>query len=113
MTQRPHPEPVAEADEDVHMTLFVSGASDLSARAIAAARLLCDGHLRGHCQLTVLDIHDAPEAAVSCRVYAVPALVRTRPLPVRRVVGDLSQTGHVLSALQLAHAGDGTAEGAA
>jgi circadian clock protein KaiB len=107
MTQRPHSDGGAETDEDFHLTLFVSGASDLSARAIAAARLLCDGHLRGRCRLAVLDIHDAPEAAVSSRVYAVPALVRTRPLPVRCVVGDLSQTGHVLAALQLAHAGDG------
>jgi circadian clock protein KaiB len=107
MTERPHPDPVDEADEGYHLTLFVSGASDLSARAIAAVRQLCDGHLRGRCQLTVLDIHDAPEAAVSRRVYAVPALVRTWPLPERRVVGDLSQTGHVLSVLRLARAGDG------
>jgi circadian clock protein KaiB len=107
MTQRPHSDAGAETDEDFHLTLFVSGASDLSARAIAAARLLCDGHLRGRCRLAVLDIHDAPEAAVSSRVHAVPALVRTRPLPVRCVVGDLSQTGHVLAALQLSHAGDG------
>lgn len=106
MTQRPHPYPGAEPDEGYHLTLFVSGASDLSARAVAATRQLCDGHLRGRCRLTVLDIHDEPEAAVSSRVYAVPALVRTRPLPVRRVVGDLSQTGHVLSVLQLARAGE-------
>jgi circadian clock protein KaiB len=105
MTGRPHPD--SESDEGYDLTLFVSGASDLSARAITAARQLCDGHLRGRCRLTVLDIHDAPEAAVSSRVYAVPALVRTRPLPMRRVIGDLSRTGHVLSVLQLSRAGDG------
>jgi len=109
MTARPHPEPGAETDEDYHLTLFVSGASDLSARAIAHARQLCDGPLRGRCRLTVVDIHDEPEVAVSSRVYAVPALVRTRPPPVRRVIGDLSQTGHVVSVLLLLRAED-TAE---
>ena len=104
MSHRLPPEPGAE--DGYHLTLFVSGASDLSARAIAAAGQLCDGHLSGRCHLTVIDIHDDPDAAVRSRVYAVPALVRTRPLPVRRVVGDLSRTGHVLSALRLSRTRD-------
>jgi len=104
MTARPHTEP-AETDEEYHLTLFVSGASDLSARAIGEARQLCDLHLRGRGRLTVIDIHAEPEAAVSSRVYAVPALVRHRPLPVRRIVGDLSHAEHVLSVLHLS-AGD-------
>jgi circadian clock protein KaiB len=106
MTTPRHPHPEAEADEPYHLTLFVSGASELSARAIGDARQLCDLHLRGRGRLTVVDIHAEPEAAVSNRVHAVPALVRTRPRPVRRVVGDLSQTDHVLSVLLLS-AGDG------
>jgi circadian clock protein KaiB len=106
MTAPPHPDLVAGSGEPYHLTLFVSGASELSGRAIAAARQLCDLHLRGRGRLTVIDVHVEPEAAVSSRVQAVPALVRTRPLPVRRVVGDLSRTEHVLSVL-LASAGDG------
>jgi circadian clock protein KaiB len=104
MSGRPPPEP--DAADVYHLTLFVSGATDLSARAIAAARQLCDGHLSGRCRLTVLDIHGDPAAAVRSRVHAVPALVRTQPLPARRVVGDLSQIGRVLSALRLSRTGD-------
>jgi circadian clock protein KaiB len=104
MTVRGPMDPRAAADHVYHLTLFVNGASELSARAIADARRLCD--LSGRCQLTVIDIHDDPAAAVSRRVHAVPALVRTGPLPVRRLVGDLSQTGRVLAALRLLRAGE-------
>ena len=97
----PGPDPGAGSDADYDLTLFVSGASDLSARAISEARQLCDLHLGGRGRLTVIDIHAEPEAAVSHRVSAVPALVRIRPRPVRRVVGDLSQTEHVLAVLRL------------
>jgi circadian clock protein KaiB len=97
----PRPDPGAGSDEDYDLTLFVSGASDLSARAIGEARQLCDLHLGGRGRLTVIDVHAEPAAAVTNRVQAVPALVRTRPRPVRRVVGDLSQTEHVLAVLRL------------
>jgi circadian clock protein KaiB len=96
----PAPVPVpAGGEAQYNLTLFVSGASDLSARAIYDARRLCDVHLRAASQLTVLDVHDAPEAALRGGIHVVPTLVRNLPLPVRRVVGDLSQTQRVLSAL--------------
>jgi circadian clock protein KaiB len=88
------------------LTLFVSGASGLSARAIHDVRDLCDVHLRDGVHLTVIDVHARPEAAIERRVNVVPALVRTWPLPVRRVVGDLSQTERVLSALRPARIED-------
>jgi circadian clock protein KaiB len=81
------------------LTLFVSGASGLSARAIDDVRLLCDAHLRAGVHLTVIDVHSEPKAALGHGVTVVPTLVRTRPLPVRRIVGDLSQTERVLSML--------------
>ena len=81
------------------LTLFVSGASGLSARAIDDVRLLCDVHLRAGTRLTVIDVHAEPEAAVRRGVTVVPTLVRTRPLPLRRIAGDLSQTKRVLSML--------------
>jgi len=83
------------------LTLFVNGASDLSARAIDAVTRVCDVHLHGRCQLTVVDVHDQPEAAVRSRVRVVPTLVRTSPLPVRRLAGDLSQTERVLAMMML------------
>jgi circadian clock protein KaiB len=105
MTAPAPTDPRAAVDRCYDLTLFVNGASELSARAIADARRLCDLS-GGRCRLAVIDIHDDPAAAVRSRIYAVPALVRTGPLPVRRLVGDLSQTGRVLSALRLLRAGE-------
>jgi circadian clock protein KaiB len=82
------------------LTLFVSGASGLSARAIDDVRLLCDVHLTAQVCLAGVDIHADPVAALSRGVSVVPTLVRTRPLPLRRIVGDLSQTERVLAMLR-------------
>jgi len=92
-------------DAEYDLTLFVSGASDLAARAIANARKLCDVHLHGRCHLSVVDVHDDPAAVVSSRLLATPTLVRSRPLPLRRVVGDLSDIAKVLRALDLPFTG--------
>jgi circadian clock protein KaiB len=88
-------------DPHYDLTLFVSGASDLSGRAIASARKLCDAHLGGRYDLAVVDIHEDPAAALRSQVLAVPALVKNQPLPVRRVVGDLSDPTKVRQALEL------------
>ncbi len=93
---------LAAVDESSYeLTLFVSGGSDLAARAIANARRLCDVHLQGRCRLSVVDVHDDPAAVLTSRLLATPTLVRNLPLPVRRVVGDLSHTDKVLRALEL------------
>ena len=101
-TLRRFEEELAALDEsDYELTLFVSGASDLAARAIANARKLCDVHLHGRCHLSVVDVHEDPAAVLSSRLLATPTLVKNLPLPVRRIVGDLSQTDKVLRALDL------------
>jgi len=94
---------VIDRDGRYHLTLFVSGASGLSARAIDDVRRLCDVHLSERAELTVVDVYAEPQAALSSRVSVVPTLVRTSPLPVRRVVGDLSRAERVLSALLVGH----------
>jgi circadian clock protein KaiB len=83
------------------LTLFVSGASNLSARAITNTTALCEIHLGDRYHLDVLDVHEDTAAALSNRVLATPTLVKTWPLPVRRIVGDLSQIDRVLLALEL------------
>ena len=91
------------SDETYELTLFVSGASDLSVRAISNARRLCDAHLDGRHRLEVVDMHDDPAAFMSGWVLATPTLVKSRPLPVRKLVGDLSRTEKVLRALDIPH----------
>ena len=83
----------------------MSGASELSGRAIANARRLCETHLAGRYELSVVDIHETPKALIDDEVLATPTLVRTLPLPVRKLVGDLSRTDTVLRALGLPVAG--------
>jgi circadian clock protein KaiB len=88
------------------LTLFVSGASEHSTRAIADARQLCDAHLPGAYRLAIVDLQTDPAAAVRSRVFAAPTLVKNLPLPVRKLVGDLSNTAKVLLALDLPLAKD-------
>jgi circadian clock protein KaiB len=87
------------------LTLFVSGASDLSARAIANATELCDVRLSGRFRLSVVDVHRDPAATLSSGVQAAPTLVRPSPLPMRRFVGDLSDGDAVVLRLGLTDAG--------
>jgi circadian clock protein KaiB len=82
------------------LTLYINGASQLSARAIASSRQLCERHLSGDYCLAVIDVRE-DATQLGDRVLATPTLVRNRPLPVRELVGDLSQTGKVLRALGL------------
>ena len=83
------------------LTLIVSGASELSARAIANARALCEAHLAGHYHLSIVDLHEDPAAIVGSQVLAAPTLVKNQPLPVQKFVGDLSRIDNVLRALGL------------
>jgi circadian clock protein KaiB len=82
------------------LTLYVSGASDLSARAIAGARHLCETLLQ-RCHLSVCDIHDDLVAVLPDGVLVTPTLVRHHPLPVRMYAGDVRRTNEVVAALEL------------
>jgi circadian clock protein KaiB len=82
------------------LTLFVSGASELSSAAIVDARRLCDEDLDHH-DLKVVDLHDDPITARDAGVFAAPTLLMHGAGPARRVTGTLSDTSKVLSALGL------------
>jgi circadian clock protein KaiB len=98
---RSEDEPAAPNETRCELTLFVIGASDLSGRAIADARRLCDAHPGGQCRLTVIDVHRDPGAALRNDVVVTPTLLKTSPLPVRRLVGDLADSKKVAAALEL------------
>jgi circadian clock protein KaiB len=97
--------PKAQDDATCYeLMLFVSGASKLSARAIADAKRLCDSHLAGRYHLDVVDINE--ESAVLCPGLLVsPTLIKIRPLPERKHVGDLSDAADVLEMLGIPAAG--------
>lgn len=83
------------------LSLFVTGASALSARAIADVRTLCDTYLSGRYHLEVVDVHRNPGLVTSRGVLASPTLIKDLPLPKRVLVGDLSNTKRVLLALDI------------
>lgn len=83
------------------LTLFVTGASDLSGRAIRNIQSLCEEHLAGRYDLEVVDVHRDPALMSSYDLVAAPALIKESPLPKRMLVGDLSDTARVLAALDL------------
>jgi circadian clock protein KaiB len=83
------------------LTLFVSGASTSSTRAVRNARALCEDHLAGRHHLNIVDVNQGPELARGRRVLATPTLIRDRPAPERMLVGDLSHGESVLAALDI------------
>jgi circadian clock protein KaiB len=83
------------------LTLFVSGASEPSANAIANVREICDAHLYGRNHLKIVDLHQEPELAKQYHVLATPTLVVGQPLPLRMLVGDMSDHARILIALDL------------
>jgi circadian clock protein KaiB len=91
----------AAADETWELCLYVAGGAPRSAAARRNVERLCDRHLAGRYRLEVIDLLEDPDRAGDDRVLAVPTLVRRKPRPTRRVVGDLSDPAHALTALDL------------
>ena len=91
----------AERTSAYRLTLFVTGASELSGRAIANVHALCETHLRGRYTLEVVDVLRDPSSMSAHDVVAAPTLIKEAPLPKRMLVGDLSDTARVLRGLDV------------
>jgi circadian clock protein KaiB len=94
-----HPGPTRQ-DQFV-LRLYVTGTTVRSARAVANLRELCEQHLPDRYELEVVDIYQQPELASREQLVAVPTLIKRLPLPLRRLVGDLSNRQRVLAGLDL------------
>ena len=84
-----------------HLRLFVAGTSGRSQRAIENLRRFCGERLSGRFDLEVVDIYQQPALASRYQVVAAPTLVKVAPGPLRRIIGDLSETSRVLRGLDL------------
>jgi len=84
-----------------HLRIYVAGASEKCARAVTNLRQICDEHLKGHYDLEVVDLLRNPKLARGDQILAVPTLVRRLPPPIKRIIGDLSNTERVLVGLDL------------
>jgi circadian clock protein KaiB len=81
--------------------LFIAGQSPRSQRAVADVRRLCDELLDGAYDLKIIDVSQQSPLAEADRVLATPTLLKERPLPARRLIGDLSDPQKVLAGLEL------------
>ncbi|MEP6674883.1 MAG: circadian clock KaiB family protein [Ferruginibacter sp.] len=83
------------------LKLFVTGASPNSVRAIANIKKICDTHLAGSYTLEIIDVYQQPEMAQQAQLVALPMLLKSSPLPVRRLIGDMSDSERILAAFGL------------
>lgn len=94
---------MSAAGEGAGLTLFVSGASPVSARAVRRIRDICARHFPGGYELEIIDIYDEPEFLAGGPVIASPTLVHTSAGRTRVLVGDLGDEDRVLELLGLEH----------
>ena len=81
------------------LTLYVAGLRPRSQRAIENIRRLCEEHLPGRYELQIIDIYQQPALAQGAQIVAAPTLVKKLPLPLRQIIGDMSDDGRLLVAL--------------
>ena len=82
------------------LRLFVAGATTRSREAILRVRQLCATELKDNCVLEVIDIYQQPQLARANQIVATPTLIKDFPRPVRRFIGNLSDTTSLLSELK-------------
>ena len=98
------PQGASEADAQVdvwELRLYVAGQSPKSIAAFDNLKKICEEHLRGRYRIEVIDLLQHPQLAAGDQIVALPTLVRKLPEPLRRIVGDLSDTERALVGLQL------------
>jgi len=100
--RRRPPKPVKYA-----MRLYITGATARSTRAITNLRRLCDEHLPGRYELRIIDVYQQPELARDGQIIAAPTLVKMLPAPLRRFIGDMSNTRNILNGLEIQPGTDG------
>ncbi len=83
------------------LRLYVAGNTSKSAAAIENLREICETSLKGRYTLEVIDIYQQPELARSDQILAAPTLVKSLPLPLRHIIGDLSDAQRILVGLNL------------
>ncbi len=101
------PDQTRTQDEEVPMSetfalkLYVAGQTPKAVRAFANLRKICDEHLAGRYSIEVIDLVENPQLGRGDQILALPTLVRQLPTPIKKIIGDLSNTERVLVGLDL------------
>lgn len=91
------------ADDDAKyvLRLYITGMTPNSKRAVENVKRICEEHLHGRYELEVIDIYQQPSLAAGDQIIAAPTLVKLTPSPLKKLIGDMSNTEKVLLGLNL------------
>ena len=91
----------SDGDKKYLLRLYVTGTTSKSIRAIHNLKSICEDRLKGRYVLEVVDIYQQPALAKGEQIIAAPTLIKSLPLPLRRLIGDMADTERVLVGLGL------------
>lgn len=89
------------AEERYLLKLYVTGLTPKSIQAIENIKRFCEEHLQGRYELEIIDVYQQPVLAKDEQILAAPTLIKKLPLPLRRLIGDMSKTERILLGLDL------------
>lgn len=95
------PQEVSEASNRWNLRLYVAGQTPRSVTAFRNLKDICEEYLKGQYHIEVIDLMENPTLARGDQILAVPTLVRKLPQPIRKIIGDLSNTERVLVGLDI------------
>jgi circadian clock protein KaiB len=93
--------PEADGKKNYVLRLYIAGTSPRSSRAVMNIKEICERSLSSHYDLEVIDIYQQPKLAKGEQIIAAPTLVKELPLPLRKFIGDMSNTEKLLVGLDL------------
>lgn len=94
-------EPTTAKTNEWVLRLYIAGQTPKSLAAISNLRRICEEHLANRYEIEIIDLLKQPQLAEGDKIIAIPTLVRKLPAPLRRIIGDLSDTEKTLVGLQL------------
>jgi len=99
--KKPAPPAARRSVKEWDLRLYVAGQTPRSLTAIANLKRICEEHLQGRYHIEVIDLLVNPQLSRDDQIVAIPTLVRKLPAPIRKIIGDLSDTARTLVGLQL------------
>jgi circadian clock protein KaiB len=90
-----------QSQKTYQLRLYVAGQTPKSLAAFANLKKICDEHMPGQYEIEVIDLLKKPQLASGDQILAIPTLVRKLPSPIKKIIGDLSNTERVLVGLDL------------
>ena len=102
MAAEQNPATPGKGDQEViELRLYIAGQTRKSIAALTNLRRMCEEHLAGRYRVEVIDLLENPQQAQHDQIVAIPTLVRRLPEPIRRIIGDLSNSERVLVGLEV------------